>query len=856
MSSRREFLKKAGLTGILGAGSSLVFADMMNIIPDNACLAHGNILRIKTIAPGNFFLPLHKIEVDAGTSGSIDVLDGSGRRYYTAPASGTVEFTPGGTLGTHYIVLKDKKGAMKDLAAFRLGCQTHITDDSGEFSRIADMLYYEMCHSGYDMVRVVRLNGKMYHYFSSWFQDHMYAMQGQKYFYPELKSGIDLYFDGQRADGMFHDNFKHRNEKNGAWSRRFDYGNFVTVPDDEQATAIFVRVPLENIAEFSMIEGTYFTWKATGDSQWMKEKLDGLLRAVKYATTDPYRWSEKFQLIKKGYAIDIWDFQNDYDAALVGYDSMRIELGKTPFGIMYADNVRMAFSCQLLAEMLEFQARVEEAQAMRNLGRELRERIDKLAWNGEFYTHRIPEDPTRVYDFGVDEKSQVTISNAYHLNHGATHEQAVSIIKTYQRIRREMPGTSPGEWYCCYPPFKKGWGNHKEWTYMNGGVSPITAGQLAKGALEHGFEIYGVDILRRVNDLVQKEGGRLLGGYRGAFPEAPVRNFEPISLKPIANADFSGTGAPGVPGWTGEDDNDLHAFPSGNQTFEGIPFEILNPDANGRRACLVLSGQEGYISASEIKISRKAASVYFVTASSQAVFPGYLTLHYADKTTHTLAITTDLAGSWWNPELPPSDNPRSKVAWRGANNHNNNVGVYVSGIDNPKPDTTIERIEFSGPLDYGKWMILGLTLCDTPVFFMPSHKNTIPAHWAAAECYYALMEGLAGVTDTGVAFSRARLAPRWLFAGKSRVGVAAHYPASGGYVAYEMNQGEQSVSVRFTGSGDSFELQIPLPEGKMPMRVTLNGQPVAFEKQTIESSVYVVVNEKVVGAGSLHVEWS
>ena len=48
-----------------------------------------------------------------------------------------------------------------------------------------------------------------------------------------------------------------------------------------------------------------------------------------------------------------------------------------------------------------------------------------------------------------------------------------------------------------YPHYPKGFAMGKG-EYMNMGVTPIVAGELAHGAFEHGFEDYGVDILRRV----------------------------------------------------------------------------------------------------------------------------------------------------------------------------------------------------------------------------------------------------------------------------------------------------------------------------------------------------------------------
>jgi hypothetical protein len=263
----------------------------------------------------------------------------------------------------------------------------------------------------------------------------------------------------------------------------------------------------------------------------MEGKLDNCIKAVDYATSDEYRWSEKFKLLKRGYTIDIWDFQPEMDNKKFGGDIMMAKPGITKFSVMFGDNVGMSVGCKYLAEMLEYAGRNEEAQKFAELGETLLERLNNLSWNGEFYTHHVQENPGFVRDFGdtpVDR--QVTISNAYAINRRIGHEKAKAIIKTYQRIRKEMPESSPGEWYMCYPPYEKGWHNPK-WEYMNGGVSSIVGGEVAHGAFWHGFEEYGVDALRRMNDMAQISDNFMKCIYRGKMPEMPERKFDTIDLR-------------------------------------------------------------------------------------------------------------------------------------------------------------------------------------------------------------------------------------------------------------------------------------------------------------------------------------
>ena len=116
----------------------------------------------------------------------------------------------------------------------------------------------------------------------------------------------------------------------------------------------------------------------------------------------------------------------------------------------------------------------------------------------------------------------------------------------------------------------------------------------------------------------------------------------------------------------------------------------------------------------------------------------------------------------------PNDPPRNrkmpvcKVAWRGENKVFHNVGVFVYGLNNPHPEKVIKSIDFEGVKNNTKWFVLSVTLSDAPVFFDPGAISYgIPDNWGAAAVVYALVEGLAGVKDNGVAFDRALLSPRW-----------------------------------------------------------------------------------------------
>jgi len=850
MDNRREFLKKSLITGGLATigGSGLLGFDNAAL---SAGIVDGEDVKITPPPKGAYYRPLETVSVSSPENGTIIVYDGAFNEYFRTKASALVRFRAAGVLGIHQVVFENRWGKPVDVASFPVNCETGIEDEGGEFADLMEILKYTLMDSSYNRGSLQRMNGKHYLYFSSWFQDHMYALLGMRYFEKELKSGVDLYTEGQREDGMIHDNYKHEWDPKSAWVRRFDYGNFVKVPEDPTSSAIYVRVPVENMAEFTYMETVYLTWKATGDDRWMMTKLDSMLKAMNYTLTDPYRWSAKFNLTKRGYTIDIWDFQSNFDTRISG-DTMRVYLDKSHFGILYADNVRFAQSCTYLAEMLEFAQRESEAEKVRKVAGDIKKRIDELSWNGEFYRHWVPEEPDVERDFGgTDESAQVTMSNTWILNRGLLdHEQVKAIIGTYQRIRGEMPGTSPGEWYCCYPPFEKGW-SAKKWNYMNGGVSPIAAGELARACFEHGYEAYGVDILRRVRELAVRSDRILHGCYKGAIEEEPDRSFEPVDLREFANADIVGTGdkPEGVMAWTNEGDNDLHEFPTGRQLFKDVPFDVIDPGENGRRAVLALSGLEGYRKEAVIEVNREVGSLYFLHCLGGGVIAGSMTWNYEDGTSVTRYISSVGGGglpvsvkNWWTPDVPESKGPMQYLhtAWTGANNHSPKIGVVIYGMNNPRPEKKVSNLQFESQKDSSKWMILGLTLSDTEVYFEPNIISTIPQHWAAAECMFGLMEGLAGAKDSGVAFSKATLSPRWEAAGVNRVRVDAKYEASGGYVSYEYSRRRNRLSVHFTGSADQTRVQLLLPEGEDVESLMVDDSKVDYQQKRLEESRYVV----------------
>jgi hypothetical protein len=786
--------------------------------------------------------PLDGILLPAGGSGRISVRDGEGHEYASAPADKDFELIVGGALGSHTVFHLDDEGRIIDSASFRVDCETEIEDEGGRFKRLLETLLDTMLSwwSGADGTKYLRIGGKRYRFFVCWLRDHVHALKGMKYFDADLKSGMELYADSQREDGMIWDKCKQfpRNDiesyNNVQWRREeFSYGDFwQEIPG--HPTRAWQRIPVENDVEFLFIEGIYNTWKACGDDTWMAGLLDNAIRAVAYSTSDPYRWSEKFQLLKRGYTIDTWDFQSGDDARRSG-SSMRVLLDKTEFNIFHGDNVGMSVCCLYLAEMLRVAGREAEAATFDALGRALKSRLDKLSWNGDFYTHMVPENPDAERDLGATPTDQqVTLSNAYALNRRIEHSQCAAIIRSYQRIRREMPESAPAEWYNCFPVFEKGY--QSSWDYMNGGVSTICAGELARGAFNNGFESYGVDILDRIIALAKTHGGYLHNTFKGKLPEPPpTTDFTPLALPDNTCLDIRADAPEGL---------GLSSLPVGQHRLVGIEFDVTGSALRLDQRC----------PQTEIPVAAATRAIYLLHVSDISAHKstadrliGWFTAEYADGThaTQYIQTTRQLEGAKYPaPETlygAPTRNGAYRLGWHDKATDGRDTGLFVYGWNNTCPDKVITKLRFIVAETNQTWWVAGITLSDQPVHFPVSPIGSgIPDLWGAGAVVYAMIEGLAGIVDAGRAFDRVCLSPRWAAAGVNTASACARYPASGGYVRYRytLRPDAGAITLLVTGNASMMNIELLLPPDSDAAGVTINGLKAAFHIKIIESSKY------------------
>lgn len=339
---------------------------------------------------------------------------------------------------------------------------------------------------------------------SIWIRDLSDMMRGAKYFETDLASAVAHFGDTQAANGRVFDYFTTFPEK---------------LPSERENWTKYVRVPVEADVEFRFVKAAWLAWQATGDDEWIRGMLPRLERGLEYIRSHPWRRDPESGLVKRAYTIDTWDFA--YTAGRHDWLQFQID-DHTFWGVFHGDNSGYVEAYRIVAALRERFGDDDRAAAWRERAEALRDAMNRVCWNGRFYTHFVKLGPVEID--GVDEAAQLSLSNPMDINRGAaTHEMAVSILTEYRRRRETTDAFA--EWFSIDPPFPDGiFGDEKlvAGAYVNGGIMPLVGGEIARAAFEHGFETYGVDVLRRYHGLVADSGET----YLWYFPDGRAATVE------------------------------------------------------------------------------------------------------------------------------------------------------------------------------------------------------------------------------------------------------------------------------------------------------------------------------------------
>ena len=365
------------------------------------------------------------------------------------------------------------------------------------------LFIYQLRNNIYADRSLVFIDGKILTVDKNWIRDHVHVMKAMRHWEHDLASFLNFIIDTQREDGQFYELIKQVDDVHWSYVNEDCY---VMYPEDNLS---LVRLELEADIEYLVVEGAVYLYKTTGDDEWLKRVLPRLEKGVDYITSDEKRWDKERGLVKRPFTIDTWDFTHLPDAGV----NRRIE-PDTPMSIMHGDNSGVYQAMNQLAWLNRRLGNEERAQQWLKRAEELRENIFKYLWNGKFFIHQL-----HLNHNGLDDREaeRLSLSNPYDINRGLTDlEESRSIISEYMERRKTT--NLFAEWFSIDPPYEKFY-TYDIGRYVNGAVSPFTAGELAKAAFNNGYEEYGWDIISRFIKLVERDGSSYFLYYPDSTPQ-------------------------------------------------------------------------------------------------------------------------------------------------------------------------------------------------------------------------------------------------------------------------------------------------------------------------------------------------
>jgi hypothetical protein len=197
-------------------------------------------------------------------------------------------------------------------------------------------------------------------------------------------------------------------------------------------------------------------------------------------------------------------------------------------------------------------------------------------------------------------------------------------------------------------------------------------------------------------------------------------------------------------------------------------------------------------------------------------------------------------------------------------------GAYVNGGIMPLVGGELARAAFEhGFEDYGVdiltryWRMID----ETGETYLWYHPDGTPARvetstspeaqptdgWGSSAMLYALVEGLAGVSDVDARFQRVRLTPRWFAAGIEEAEVRVGYAASGAQFGYAMRRKGDDLELTVEADGATAMSHVLLPEGTSARSVEVNGRSVDSLSLTTGNRTYVDFDVQVRGTADVRI---
>ncbi|MFZ2656337.1 MAG: hypothetical protein WAX69_15510, partial [Victivallales bacterium] len=194
-----------------------------------------------------------------------------------------------------------------------------------------------------------------------------------------------------------------------------------------------------------------------------------------------------------------------------------------------------------------------------------------------------------------------------------------------------------------------------------------------------------------------------------------VRTYASIDMKALVNRGFWNRKETKVPGWFGDPKDDLRYFPvnvTGNDpvlnmpqppdefpkgmfNYAGVDFEVINPEANNGRSCLVINGGES----ASIPVNATGDSVWMLGAMDKmgpdSTEAARVTFTYAGGTKASTPVRAGIDLNGYQYIVPVL---QGLCAWTGPTPSRPDAVLWCWRIANPEPEKEI----ISLTIDNGK----------------------------------------------------------------------------------------------------------------------------------------------------------
>ena len=178
----------------------------------------------------------------------------------------------------------------------------------------------------------------------------------------------------------------------------------------------------------------------------------------------------------------------------------------------------------------------------------------------------------------------------------------------------------------------------------------------------------------------------------------PLRKAGFVDLRPFCNMGFRDEKeGDGKGGWSDQGENDLREFPVGIRYFGPVPFEVINPEENEGKSCIMLAGKHRPYFPKEVKgirVGARARRLFFLHGCAWSAKPGEevvrFTVNYADGSKEEIPVIYGRhVENWWH--VVPL--PEAEIGWVGSNPVWENLAIYVMEWRNPKPEVPIKTLD-------------------------------------------------------------------------------------------------------------------------------------------------------------------